>query len=156
MAPNFWDNIFVNFGNALLITKILAAKILVLHERAPWPWILQGSAGRRTSYCHQMDNFPVASCTFPAIIIHLCKSEYTRDSQWASAQSSLSQCRRLPATKLGTYAKFMPKRKLPCYLKYYSGQVCHVSLTSYIYCYRTWGTLMLQVITLMSLQSWAK
>ena len=31
MAPNFYDNVFVNFGNALCIIKILASKILVLH-----------------------------------------------------------------------------------------------------------------------------
>ena len=32
MAPNFWDNTFVNFGNALGITKILALYSMSVYE----------------------------------------------------------------------------------------------------------------------------
>ena len=47
MAPNFHETIcnFVNFGNALPITRILASKILLLHEgifASGYEFIFQG------------------------------------------------------------------------------------------------------------------
>ena len=43
MAPNFRDNIFVNFDIALRVAKILAPKILVFHGCVFQLWIFQGS-----------------------------------------------------------------------------------------------------------------
>ena len=53
------------------------------------------------------------------------------------------------ATDLRSYAKFMPKRKLPCYLAWTKWLAESSCSYSYIYSYRSWDMLMLQVITLM-------
>ena len=62
MAPNFNENIFVNVGNALHITKILVAKILVLYRCSPATQlairIIQGSViVLKSFHCHQLGNF---------------------------------------------------------------------------------------------------
>ena len=53
-----WDNIFVNFGNALRIIKILASKTLCVLQLAVW--IFQGSV-EELPHCHQIEYFPVAA-----------------------------------------------------------------------------------------------
>ena len=106
-----WDNISVNFSDALRITIILAMKILVLHECVLGLWIFQGSVEELPAVTWS-GNFPVASCIFLAIRIHLCnQSIATCDVQWASMQSSLSKYRWLPAAKLGTYAMLTSKKE---------------------------------------------
>ena len=61
MAPNNIDNIFVNFGNALHITKILALKILVFYGCSPASYMNISRQCRSAPRRHQMKSFPVAA-----------------------------------------------------------------------------------------------
>ena len=92
---------FVNFGNALHITKILTSKILVLYKCSPASYINFSRQYQRAPHRHQMENFPVAAssiCNTHDSVSIPCDSVHIRDSLC---------CRR--ATQLGTYAKFTPK-----------------------------------------------
>ena len=63
MAPNFRENIFMNFGNALCITRIIALKILVLYRCSPASYKNISSQCQRAP-TSPMDNFPVATSSY--------------------------------------------------------------------------------------------
>ena len=52
---------FVNFGNALHITKILASKILVLCKCSLASYMNISRQCQRAPHPHQMENFPIAA-----------------------------------------------------------------------------------------------
>ena len=57
MAPNFCETIFfMNYANALRITKILVSKFLGVLKLASYMNI-----SRRVRHGHQLENFPVAA-----------------------------------------------------------------------------------------------
>ena len=58
-----WDNIFLNFSNALRILKILASKILVLCRCSPYSYVYMNISRQcqRAPHCYQVGNFPVAA-----------------------------------------------------------------------------------------------
>ena len=87
-----WDNIFVNFGNALHITKILASKILLLYKCSPASYINISRQYWRAPHRHQMENFPVAassicnthdSVNIPSDPVYIRKSlPYNANRSW--------------------------------------------------------------------------
>ena len=55
------DKIFMNLGNPLCITKILASKLLVLYRYSPAIYMNISRQCHRASYRHKMENLPVAA-----------------------------------------------------------------------------------------------
>ena len=127
MAPNFHENIFVKFGIALCITKILASKILVFHVFSSYEYFKAVS----NSLLLPNEKFPVA------IPFHLYIHVLTQLANCGKSENYLSH-----PIQSGTYAKFMPKQKVTMLYLAIAGlakQPCEPS-------YKTQGAI-LQMIT---------
>ena len=134
MAPNFCETLLLWISVITCVSwKYWPQKILVFHECALQLFIFQGSVKELPAVTKWNTFLHLSSHQNPSAQISAGILVTVR--WWAFVQSSQSQCRRLPATKLGTYAKFTTKMKattISCMDQVLLWPSSYMSLASYV------------------------